>query len=72
MLGLSLAHILILILVFAVFFRGKQLGQLPKSIGKAIRNFKESYNEIEVDAKDISDDSPRLKNKETAKKEKDN
>ncbi len=54
--GLSFSHILILILIFLIFFRPRKISDLTKSIGKAVRNFKESYNEIEVEAKDIIDE----------------
>ncbi len=54
--GLSLSHILIIVLVFLIFFRPRKVADLTKSFGKAIRNFKQSYNEIEVDSKDIKDD----------------
>lgn len=51
----SLTHILLLIIVFLIFFGPNRLPQLGKSIGKAIRGFKQSMNEIDVDAKDIHD-----------------
>lgn len=57
----SLSHILIVAVIFLIFFRKDQLPTLGKSIGKAIRGFKEGLNEIEVDAKDIHDDPVQIK-----------
>lgn len=51
----SLTHILLLVLLFLIFFGPRRLPQLGQGLGKAIRGFKESMNEIEVDAKDIHD-----------------
>lgn len=55
----SLTHILILIVLGLIFFGPNRLPALGKSLGKAIRGFKQGLNEIDVDAKDIQDD-PRL------------
>lgn len=55
----SLSHILILVIIYIVFFKRNNITELGSSLGKAIRNFKNAMNEIEVDAKDIHDD-PKL------------
>ncbi len=48
---------ILLIAVFAyLLFGTKKLSELTKSVGKSIRGFKESVDEIEVDSKDIKDD----------------
>lgn len=51
----SLTHILLLVLLGLIFFGPRRLPGLGSGIGKAIRGFKESMNEIEVDSKDIHD-----------------
>ena len=52
--GLSLTHILILSVILLVFFGPSRLPALGQSLGKAIRGFKDGLNEIDVEAKDIS------------------
>lgn len=61
----SLSHWLLIIGLFLIFFGPSKLPQLGQSLGKAIRGFKESLNEIEVNPKDIQD-SEKIAN---AKKE---
>lgn len=51
----SLTHILIVAVIFLIFFGPSRLPQLGQSLGKALRGFKQSLNEIEVDPKDIHD-----------------
>lgn len=51
--GLSLPHMIILVLILLLFFGPSRLPQLGQSLGKAIRGFKEGLNEINADAKDI-------------------
>ena len=51
---LSLTHILILSVILLVFFGPSRLPALGQSLGKAIRGFKDGLNEIDVEAKDIS------------------
>ena len=58
--ALSLTHILLLIFIFLLFFGPNKLPDVAKSFGKALRGFKQSLNEIEVDAKDIQDDPELL------------
>jgi TatA/E family protein of Tat protein translocase len=52
----SFTHILILIVLGLIFFGPNRLPSLGKSLGKAIRGFKQGLNEIDVDADDIQDD----------------
>lgn len=54
--SLSLTHILLLLVIALIFFGPSRLPSLGKSMGKAIRGFKEGLSEIDVDAKDIQDD----------------
>ena len=50
----SIAHLLILTLILLIFFGPSRLPALGQSIGKAIKGFKQGLNEIETEAKDIS------------------
>ncbi len=52
--GLSLTHVLILAVILLVFFGPSRLPALGQSLGKAIKGFKDGLNEIDVEAKDIS------------------
>jgi sec-independent protein translocase protein TatA len=47
--GISLTHLLILLLIVLILFGGSRLGDLGKSMGQAIRNFKKGLNEDEID-----------------------
>ncbi len=51
--GLSLGHIVIIVVVLLIFFGPSRLPALGQSIGKAIKGFKEGLNEIDADAKDV-------------------
>lgn len=51
--GISLSHILILVIIILIFFRPKKVPALGKSIGQAFKNFKNAMNEIEVESKDL-------------------
>lgn len=63
----SLWHLLILGAVFLVFFGPNRLPAVGQSLGKAIRNFKNALNEIDVDDKDI-EDNPTLLEKQKKNK----
>ena len=52
----SLTHLLIIALIFLVFFGPSRLPQLGQSLGKAIRGFKNGLNEIDAEAKDVTQD----------------
>lgn len=56
----SLTHILLVAVIFLIFFGPSRLPQLGQSLGKAIRGFKQGLNEIDVDAKDISDSKTQV------------
>lgn len=62
----SITHILIVAVIFLIFFGPSRLPQLGQSLGKALRGFKQSLNEIEVDPKDIQD------HQQVTQKQKDN
>ncbi len=62
----SITHILIVAVIFLIFFGPSRLPQLGQSLGKALRGFKQSLNEIEVDPKDIQD------HQQVSQKQKDN
>ncbi len=51
--GLSIGHIVIIVIVLLIFFGPSRLPALGQSIGKAIKGFKEGLNEIDADAKDV-------------------
>ncbi len=65
--ALSLSHILLLAIVALLFFGPRRLPEVGKSIGKAIKGFKEGLNEIDVDSKDIKDQEKIVYKKETEK-----
>lgn len=50
----SLSHMLILALILLIFFGPSRLPALGQSLGKAIRGFKEGLNEMNADAKDVT------------------
>lgn len=54
--GFSFTHILVVIFLYLLFSKPSRLSDATRSIGKTIRNFKQSLNEIEVDPNDIKDD----------------
>lgn len=47
----SLTHILFVLILFLIFFGPSKLPGLGQSLGKAIRNFKQSMNEIDAEYK---------------------
>ena len=51
----SLTHILILAVLLLVFFGPSRLPGLGKSIGQAIKGFKQGINEIDAEAKPVND-----------------
>ena len=52
--GLSLTHLLLFAVVLLIFFGPSRLPSLGQSLGKAIKGFKDGLNEIDVEAKDIT------------------
>lgn len=53
--ALSFTHILLIVIVILIFFGPTKIPDLGKSIGKAIRGFKEGLNEIEGEARELPD-----------------
>jgi sec-independent protein translocase protein TatA len=51
--GISLTHILILLVIVLIFFGPSRLPQLGQSLGKAIRDFKKGLNEINNDSDEV-------------------
>ncbi len=50
----SISHMLILAVILLVFFGPNKIPQFGQSLGKAIRGFKQGLNEIDTDAKDVT------------------
>lgn len=50
----SITHLLLLAVIFLIFFGPSRLPALGQSLGKAIRGFKQGLNEIDLEAKDVS------------------
>ncbi len=51
----SLSHLLLLAIILIFVFRPRKFTDLTQAFGKAIRNYKDAKNEIEVDPKDIKE-----------------
>jgi sec-independent protein translocase protein TatA len=47
-------NILIILLVVVLLFGASKLPQIGEGMGKAIRNFKKSVNELDTDVEDIT------------------
>lgn len=58
----SLTHIIVIALIFLIFFGPSRLPGLGKSIGQAIKGFKQGINEIEADAKPVDDHPEQIQN----------
>jgi len=56
----SLIHWLVVILILMLFFGPSKIEGLGKSLGRAIRGFKDGVNEIETSAKEVTDDNEKL------------
>jgi sec-independent protein translocase protein TatA len=52
--GISMQQILIILLVVVVLFGASRLPQIGEGMGKAIRNFKKSVNDLETDVEDVT------------------
>lgn len=66
--GFSLTHWLFVIFIGLLFFGPNKITDVTKSMGKAIRNFKNSKNEIDVEAIDIHDDAELIEKQKNNKK----
>jgi len=53
--GISLPQILIIGLIVLILFGSNKLPVFGQSLGKAIKGFKQGLNEIDTDAKDVSE-----------------
>ncbi len=54
--GFSFTHLLILVIIAMIFFRPQKVGEVGKSLGKALRNFKEGLSEVDADFKEVRPD----------------
>ncbi len=52
--GISLPQIIIIGLIILILFGSNKLPVFGQSLGKAIKGFKQGLNEIDADAKDVS------------------
>lgn len=52
--GFSVVHIIILGIIVLILFGSDKLPIFGKSLGKAIKGFKDGINEIDVDSKDVT------------------
>jgi sec-independent protein translocase protein TatA len=51
----SLIHWLVVILILMLFFGPSKIEGLGKSLGRAIRGFKDGMNEVETSAQDVTE-----------------
>ncbi|HND85123.1 MAG TPA: twin-arginine translocase TatA/TatE family subunit [Pseudobdellovibrionaceae bacterium] len=56
MFGLSLSHWVLILVLTLIFFGKDKVPKLSRSLGEAIRNYKNAVNEIDVKESQISDD----------------
>jgi TatA/E family protein of Tat protein translocase len=69
--GFSVVHIIVLGVIVLILFGSDKLPTFGKSLGKAIKGFKDSLNEIDVESKDVttemltSEQQAELKHKQT-------
>ena len=52
--GFSVVHIIILGIIVLILFGSDKLPIFGKSLGKAIKGFKDGLNEIDVESKDVT------------------
>lgn len=52
MFGLGIWELLLILLIVLLFFGAKRLPEIGSSLGKGIREFKESIDEIDSDERD--------------------
>lgn len=63
--GLGLPHLLLLLVILLVFFGPSRLPGLGKSIGQAIKGFKDGLNDDALDVTDSAKKKESLKSGET-------
>lgn len=56
----SLIHWLVVILILMLFFGPSKIEGLGKSLGRAIRGFKDGMNEIETSAQEVTENPEQL------------
>lgn len=56
----SLIHWLVVILILMLFFGPSKIEGLGKSLGRAIRGFKDGVNEIDAQAKEVTESTDQL------------
>lgn len=56
----SLMHWLVVILILMLFFGPSKIEGLGKSLGRAIRGFKDGMNEIDTEAKEVTENKEKL------------
>lgn len=57
MFGIGTQEILFIVLIVLLFFGGKKIPELMKSLGKGVRSFREGVKGVENDL-DIKDENP--------------
>lgn len=65
----SLMHWLVVILILMLFFGPSKIEGLGKSLGRAIRGFKDGMNEIDTEAKEVTEDKDKLQSTQNAMSE---
>lgn len=65
----SLMHWLVVILILMLFFGPSKIEGLGKSLGRAIRGFKDGMNEIETEAKEVTENKDKLQSTQNAMSE---
>ncbi|MBX2994279.1 MAG: Sec-independent protein translocase subunit TatA [Bdellovibrionaceae bacterium] len=62
----SIWHWLVIAFIALLFFGPSRVEGLGKSLGRAIRGFKDGMNEMEADAKPVNDPDKQIKNTESS------
>ena len=57
--GISFTHLLLLAIILLLFFGPKRLPEVGKSIGKAVKGFKDAMNEVDAEAHEIANDTEK-------------